>query len=229
MDEIIRESKATSRNMIEMFLYCTTTSFIRITCSLLMLWDTTYFSSIHLTFMNYSSTVLISVFMALSAPSQHSNRFVPDTNFMGGMNHLRFWTNVIIPSAGLIAAYFYFVQHPDFVPNGTPEAIDEFHTDNMSATIVFLMILLPGGFNGLILYRSSPWKQPICYNVILFIVIMGNIVSFMALFFFTAETTETLGTVPIPTGLAAVCLAIMISATIVQVIINKIIDLVENV
>ena len=123
IDQLIRESKCACANIVEMFRYYGSTSFLKITCSLLLMSDTTYFSDSQLTYTNFTSTIIIPIFMALSSPSPHGCPFVPETNFMGVINHVRYWGNVIIPSGGLIGGYFYLVHHPDFVPNQTPEAI----------------------------------------------------------------------------------------------------------
>lgn len=82
--------------------------------------DTTYFSGIQLIYFNFTSTVIVPLFMAGSFPSKNTNKFIPETNFMGLINHLRYWGNTIIPTAGLAAGYFYFAGTDDFVPNSTP-------------------------------------------------------------------------------------------------------------
>jgi len=97
--------------MIEMFRYYGSISFIKIPASLCLIYDTTYFSGISLIYFNFTSTVIIPFFMAGSFPSKNTNKYIPDTNFMSLFNHLRYWGNVIIPSLGIIAGYFYFVNN----------------------------------------------------------------------------------------------------------------------
>ena len=192
------------------------------------MWDTTYFSAIQLIYFNFTSTVIIPLFMAGSFPSKNSNRFVPETNFMGLINHLRYWGNVIIPSAGLIAGFFYFVNNPEFVPNETPEAITQFHPVNMAATIIFLMVLIPFSFNGLFLYISRPWKPKIYRNIPLFVIILLNIISAITLFYLTPYLTDTLATVVISPTPISICLAIVGAATALQYLFNQVIDQMEQ-
>lgn len=77
VDYIIRESKCTSVNIIEMFRYYATISFIKIPCSLLLMSDTTYWNGLQLIYFNFTSTVIIPFFMAGGFPSSSTNRFIP--------------------------------------------------------------------------------------------------------------------------------------------------------
>ena len=229
IDEIIRESKCTSTNIIEMFRYYATISFIKITCSLLLMMDTTYFSGIHLIYFNFTSTVVIPLFMAGSYPSNNTNPFVPETNFLGLINHLRYWGNVIIPSVGLVAGYFYLINSENFVPNENPVVTEAgFSTLNQSATMMLLMVLIPFTFNGLFLYISKPWKVKIYKNYPLFILILLNLISSIMLFYLTPYMTEAFFTVVIDSTTASICLAIMGVATGVAYLFNQIVDQFEQ-
>lgn len=212
-----------------MFRYYGTISFIKITCSLLLLVDTTYFSGIHLIYFNFTSTVIIPLFMAGSFPSKNTNKYIPETNFMGLINHLRYWGNTIIPSAGLIAGYFYFINNPEFVPNETQVVTEAgFSTFNQSSTIMLLMVLIPFAFNGLFLYISKPWKVKIYKNYPLFILILLNIISSIMLFYLTPYMTASFGTVEISPTPVSICLAIMGLSTGLGYLFNQIIDQMEQ-
>ena len=212
-----------------MFRYYATISFIKITCSLLLLVDTTYFSGIHLIYFNFTSTVIIPLFMAGSYPSSNTNSFIPETNFLGLINHLRYWGNVIIPSAGLIAGYFYLINSENFVPNDTPVVTEAgFSTFNQSATMMLLMVLIPFSFNGLFLYISKPWKVRIYKNYPLFILIVLNIVSSIMLFYLTPYMTMAFGTVEIDATTSSICLAIMGVSTGIGYLFNQIVDQLEQ-
>lgn len=70
---IVREGKATLMNLIEIFRYYGSSNFLKITSSMIMLWDNSYFTPNQITFFNYSSTIWLALFLALSTPKETLN------------------------------------------------------------------------------------------------------------------------------------------------------------
>ena len=50
---------------------------------MILLWDNSYFTGNQITFFNYSSTIWLTLFLALSNPTDKLNTELPDDNFMG--------------------------------------------------------------------------------------------------------------------------------------------------
>lgn len=50
---------------------------------MILLWDSSYFNGNQITFFNYTSTIWLTLFLALSKPSEKLTRDVPDDNFLG--------------------------------------------------------------------------------------------------------------------------------------------------
>ena len=69
IDYIIRDSKATACNIIEMIRYYEFISFLKIPCSLLLVTDTSYWNLGQLLYYNFTSTVIYPIFLALGKPS----------------------------------------------------------------------------------------------------------------------------------------------------------------
>ena len=70
-------------NLIEIFRYYGSSNFLKITSSMILLWDNSYFTGNQITFFNYSSTIWLTLFLALSNPTDKLNTELPDDIFMG--------------------------------------------------------------------------------------------------------------------------------------------------
>ena len=117
IDYIIRDSKATTCNIIEMIRYYEFISFLKIPCSLLLVLDTSYWNLEQLLYYNFTSTVIYPIFMALGRPSENTTKKIPRGNFMGAINHLRFWGSLIIATAGVVAGFYYIRGTPTYTEN----------------------------------------------------------------------------------------------------------------
>lgn len=117
IDYIIRDSKATTCNIIEMIRYYEFISFLKIPASLLLVTDTAYWNQSQLLYFNFACTVIYPIFQAMGKPASQTTKKVPSANFMGLSNQVRFWGSLIIATGGLIAGFYYIVKDGDFVPN----------------------------------------------------------------------------------------------------------------
>lgn len=100
-----------------------------------------------------------------------------------------FWASCFILSAGQIGAYYYYYKSSDYEPNPKPYATfsDGWNGLNKSATINFLIEVLEYTLLPIIIFRSSPWKEPIYQNIPLLVLIIINIVLIVPIFFETAN------------------------------------------
>lgn len=69
VDYIIRDSKATITNIVEMIRYYEFISFLKIPSALLMMYDSTYFNEAQVLYTNFTCTVIYPIFQAMSRPS----------------------------------------------------------------------------------------------------------------------------------------------------------------
>lgn len=122
VDDIIRESKATCCNIIEVIRYYELISIVKIICSLLMMTDTSFWNESQLLYYNFACTVIFPLFQVFGRPSTTPTPYIPQANFMGFYNHLRFWVSTILVSAGFIAGFFYIKTTDDYIPNPEPYA-----------------------------------------------------------------------------------------------------------
>jgi hypothetical protein len=108
---------------------------------------------------------------------------------MGVENHLLFWINCLILSAGQVGAYLYYYQTSDFVANPYPNATYQEGWNGVckSTTVNFLIIILEHTLLPIFIYRSSPWKEEIYKNKALCLLIVINLVLIVPFFFETAN------------------------------------------
>lgn len=116
-----------------------------------------YYGGYAIIYFNFAHSLWLAAFIPLSSPAAEPTPKRPDTNFFSWRNHLLHWTNIIIPTAGFVAAYFYFQSSDVFVPNKVRVVTVEkgylglkCHTQ----TIMFLLINLPLIVNAFICFRS---------------------------------------------------------------------------
>lgn len=108
VDEIVRDSKAATANLMEIIRYFEFITWVKIPATLLMTMDTIYFHGNHFLYFNFGSTIVFSIFMAMSSPSKNPTRLIPNGNSLSLINHLRFWGSVVITTGGFVAVMFYF-------------------------------------------------------------------------------------------------------------------------
>lgn len=84
----------------------------------LLLGDGTFFSDTQLMYLNLSKLIIINLAIPLTRARSEATKFKPQSNFLGLENHLVFWGNVLIYSAGYVAAYVYGKEFSgEFVSN----------------------------------------------------------------------------------------------------------------
>lgn len=107
VEDVIRESKSTATIVVECLRYYGTISFLKITCAVLMMTESTYFSASQLSYFNFTSTLIIPIAITLGSPSSLTTPLKPLTNMLSFKNHLIYWGNIIIPSIQIICGYIY--------------------------------------------------------------------------------------------------------------------------
>lgn len=118
--EVIRESKCTQSNLMQLFRFYIGIPFLIVISSILMLADATYFSASQLIYINFGTMLLLPGAMAFSRPPSQKDeipedaRYTPDGNMMSLHSHLLVWGNILFPFSGILAAYFYFYNTPEF-------------------------------------------------------------------------------------------------------------------
>lgn len=84
----------------------------------LLLGDGTFFSDTQLMYLNLSKLIIINLAIPLARAIPHTTKYKPQSNFLGLENHLVFWGNVLIYSAGYVAAYVYGKEFSgEYIPN----------------------------------------------------------------------------------------------------------------
>ena len=137
-------------------------------------------------------------------------------------NHLVYWGNMIISTLGVVAGYFYYIYTDEYEPNEKPEAtvLNGFNSKTHTATIIFLMVLLPFNFNALFIYSSTPWKERFFGNFLFSFMLILNI-SIAGLFFFiTRLIAKTFELEPISPFHSLILLSIMGGTVLLSFIYN---------
>jgi hypothetical protein len=127
-------------------------------------------------------------------------------------NQVLFWILVIIPTAGIVAGYFYFKNSPVFVPNAKRIVIPEkgyIGLACMTQTIMFLIMNLPFIMSSFIAYSSEPFKKKIYTNIVITVTIFGNLIAAIVIFFFPEKFPKLFFFVPIPYFYAGMVLLIV--------------------
>jgi magnesium-transporting ATPase (P-type) len=183
VEHIIRDGKATLSNIREIFIYYGATSFMKATSSFILMYDWSYFSPNQITFYNYSSNLILTLFLVFSGPTDQLTSLIPNDNFMGWENALIYIGNFLFPTVGLILCEYYTLSNPFFQPNtiSGPEWILSGYTNTV--ILLCLEIMITGVIFGI--YVAHPFKKPICFNIPITILLVIDVVVYIALFFLT--------------------------------------------
>lgn len=188
IDFIIRESKNSSQSIVDMLRYFGSVSFLKIIASILMAVDCSYYNANMVLFYNFAHSIWLAVFLGLSSalPDQCKER--PKTSLMSLRSHIVYWVNIIIPTGGLVAAYYYFRTLSEFTTNpGINASVNIYSPTTYTATVVFLIINIPLIFNVVVMYTGKPFKEPIYKNVVVMIFLIGSSAPSIAFFFVTSQ------------------------------------------
>ena len=69
IDQIIRDSKCTLSGIIQLYIYFGSISLLSVSVSIIMLTDTTYFSTNQLMFFNFTTALILPAVFSFSRPS----------------------------------------------------------------------------------------------------------------------------------------------------------------
>lgn len=81
--EIICESKNTEKQIVEMVEYFCIVNFMAVVTTIILTVDAAYTTSMQLIYRNFVTTILMTLFMALSRPVKTLTKYLPSSNFMG--------------------------------------------------------------------------------------------------------------------------------------------------
>lgn len=208
VDEIIRDSKAATANLMEIIRYFEFINWVKIPATLLMTMDTIYFHGNHFLYINFGSSIVFSIFMAMSSPSKNSTRLIPNGNALSLINHLRFWGSVIITTSGFVAVMFYFRGTKDFVPNPKPYVDVKWYPYTSISSVNLLMLLPIYIFYPFFIYISKPWKQKIYRNIILITLIVLNVIAAVIIYYLAPNGIPALAISPISVDTVSIILLI---------------------
>lgn len=180
---IVREGKATLMSLIEIFRYYGSSNFLKITSSMIMLYGSSYFTPYQIIFFNYTSTIWLALFLALSHPCDKLNDEVPDDNFLGLENFLVYNGNWAIPTVGLIICIVYGTAMPLF--RFAKSATGTWMYATYSNTIVFICIELMFVCCIFWTYVGRPFKKPFYFNIYLTVLLVIDIAVSIAFYFVT--------------------------------------------
>jgi len=220
VEQIIRDGKATLCNIREIFIYYGATSFVRATCSFVLMYDLSYFTGNQITFFAYSGNLFLALLLSLSGPADKLSNLIPNDNFMGWENALIYIINWVVPTGGMILSEYFLWNQGFFTPLTTVP--DTWNMTGYSNTIMLLAIELL--MTGVIftIYITQPFKKPIFWNIPLTILLALDLIVYIALFFITE--IHFLGVFEISTmfagGLLGISLATIAVSSILTILVR---------
>lgn len=223
VDHIIRESKNTTQGIVDTIRYYGSISFLKLVTSILLVSDVTYYNANQSAYYNFGHSIFLAVFISLSSPGEAPTKRRPVCNMMSLENHVIYWANIILPTAGFCAAYFYFYNTSAYIANPlqTMSALKGYLGLKCTTnTIIFLLINIPLILNAFIIYNSLPFKRRFYTNILLMIVFVANLFPAIVFFFVTGLVTSGLGLVSIPNEQTGGVLGIMGFFMVVSYIFN---------
>ena len=222
---IVKEGKNAERQVVEMVLYFTLNIYLVNVCMAVMLNDSAFFGDLQITYRIFGLVVLMTIFVSLSGPADRLSRYMPASNFMGLEHHLVFWGSTVIMTIGFVVGYQLIYRSDDFIRNTETRITfsDGWSGENMSATVIFLLITTFAIFMAPAFMRGAPWKQPFYTNIPRMVLLIINIIALGLIYFFTAEL-PALTKVPISRRWAAIELGVGVGTGIVLIVYNKIIE-----
>lgn len=93
------------------------TQFTSIVVTLICSTDASYFTSLELIYKSFLSTLVITLFFGVTKPAKQMTKYLNNSNLLDLENHLVYWVTIVLYSIGLIIAYVYYKDSPDFVVN----------------------------------------------------------------------------------------------------------------
>ena len=82
-----------------------------------MVTEVTNLGPMALIYLNFAHSLWLVSFIAVSSTADEATSKRPIINMLSMRNTVVYWSNVIFPSAGIIAGFYYFKSTDIFVPN----------------------------------------------------------------------------------------------------------------
>jgi cation-transporting ATPase 13A3/4/5 len=223
--EVIRESKNTERQIVEMTKYYGLTQFTSIVVTLILSTDASYFTSMQLIYKSFLNTLIITLFFGVTQPAKRMTKYLNNSNLVDLENHLVYWLTMVVYSAGLVASYVYYTRSDDFSPNPSPEIRfpEGWNGDTKSSTVNFITSNILYIFLPFAIYRSEPWKLPIWTNKPVMGIIALNFLLLVPLSLLTSHM-GFLSLQPISTSDILVIWGIMLVTSAIVLAVNRILE-----
>lgn len=136
-----------------------------------------------------------------------------------------YWSNIIFPTIGFFAGYYYLYTSEVFLNNPYPSVTAsggylglKCHTN----TIVWLLINIPFITNIYVIYRSAPFKCKIYENLPILALTIVNAALAILFFFITSKLSNAFGLIEIPAYQSGIVLLIMGISAIASYIFNEV-------
>ena len=123
VDQVIRESKNTVSNIMQMFIYMVSTFIAAKFVSILFITNASDHDPNARFYYNFTSILLFPLLISLSKPIGDSTSKTPVSSFMTLYAHILIWGNVVLLIGTIIGSYFYFRTTIDFI-DITPKTLD---------------------------------------------------------------------------------------------------------
>ena len=114
---IVKEGKATERQLVEMVQYFVMVHFMTIIMMAIETQDAAFLMDIQIILRTFGLVVLMTIFMTFSPPTDTLSKYLSPSNFMGLENHLVFWGTAILIAGGYTLGYQLLYYSDEFVPN----------------------------------------------------------------------------------------------------------------
>ncbi len=106
--EVIFESKSTVVIAMEAMQYYFIISWVKLVSSILLLSDSTYFSSMQQIYYNFLATIPIPVILGISFPAAQPTKRRPNGNILTLHSHLLIWGNIVSIAIGMTFTYLWY-------------------------------------------------------------------------------------------------------------------------
>jgi len=182
--------------------YVIIVNYINISVDIISSTEATFLSMVMALYLNLFMIATLPIISAFSKPNPDKplTSLSANDNFIGLENHLLTWGNVIILISGVVSGFQFIVNQPDYITNPSPyfPLGGGYNPECQLVTSMFLMMGLPLATTAILVYKSSPWKNPIYRNYVLSIVIGVNILIVLVFFGGNNVIAGLFGTVKLP-------------------------------
>ena len=225
VDAVIRESKGNVSNIMQLFIYITSTYMASEMFAITLAANAADMSSNGRFYYNFTSLLLFPILIPLSRPSPHPTKYVPVANFLRLYGQLMIYGNFIIMYSCMLLSYIYFKSTSDFSPTTRTELTfeDPVTTNGTDSAAMFVVVNPVWTWASLAMYWGKPFKECFCQNVLLIVFFVLNVIASTFLFFSTSIIATAFDFMAIQMMTAGIMFAITGGGLILQQAFNLIV------